>query len=77
MSDIETKDVIKRAGGAQKVAESLGIHRQSVYGWIRSGRIPAERCPDIERLSGGLVLCEQMRPDVNWRHLRTGQAGAA
>ncbi|MFV5212807.1 transcriptional regulator [Azonexus caeni] len=33
-------------------------------------RVPAERCPDIERESGGIVTCEELRPDVDWAYLR-------
>lgn len=33
-------------------------------------RVPAERCPDIEKLIHGAVRCEDLRPDVNWSVLR-------
>ncbi len=33
-------------------------------------RVPAERCPDIERETNGVVTCEEMRPDVDWAYLR-------
>ena len=33
--------------------------------------IPAERCPEIERVTGGAVRCEELRPDVDWAVLRT------
>ncbi len=33
-------------------------------------RTPAERCPAIERATGGLVRCEDLRPDVEWSVLR-------
>jgi DNA-binding transcriptional regulator YdaS (Cro superfamily) len=32
--------------------------------------IPAERCPAIERATGGVVRCEDLRPDVDWAVLR-------
>lgn len=33
-------------------------------------QVPAERCPDIERATGGAVRCEDLRPDVDWSVLR-------
>lgn len=33
-------------------------------------RVPAEFCPSIERLTGGKVKCEDMRPDIEWWVLR-------
>ena len=40
----------------------------TVYQWKKTGRVPAEYCPDIEALTG--VRCEELRPDVNWAVLR-------
>lgn len=40
----------------------------TVYQW-KQGRVPADYCPDIEAITG--VLCEELRPDVNWSVLRT------
>ncbi|MCV5533321.1 toxin YdaS, partial [Escherichia coli] len=31
---------------------------------------PAERCPAIERATRGEVLCEELRPDIDWSYLR-------
>lgn len=70
MTPLSTKEIIAKAGGVRSVSLELKINRQSVYDWIRAGRIPAERCIDLERLSGGNVRCEQMRPDVDWAYLR-------
>lgn len=39
--------------------------------WRTGARpVPAERCPAIERETGGLVRCEDLRPDVDWAYLR-------
>lgn len=39
--------------------------------WKNGGRqVPAERCPQIERATGGAVRCEELRPDVAWDVLR-------
>lgn len=60
-------------GGQRVLADRLGVTPPFVNQWL-SGyrRVPAERCPDIERLTGGAVRCEDLRPDVDWGVLRTG-----
>lgn len=57
-------DVITDMGGPAEVARRIGIKPPSVVGW--KGRIPAERCPAIERSYAGRWTCEQLRPDVRW-----------
>lgn len=56
------------AGGATKLAGLLGVSIQVLSNWKTRDRVPADRCPDIEALTG--VRCEQLRPDVNWSVLR-------
>ncbi|NPI99188.1 transcriptional regulator, partial [Escherichia coli] len=36
----------------------------------RVRQLPAERCPAIERATRGEVLCEELRPDIDWSYLR-------
>lgn len=57
-------NVIAYLGGPSKVAKMLGIKPPSVIGW--GGRVPADRCPAIERATSGSVAVEQLRPDVRW-----------
>lgn len=57
-------DVVQSLGGPTRVAKMLGIRPPSVIGW--RGRIPAQRCPAIERATAGAVTVEQLRPDVRW-----------
>lgn len=57
--------LISTLGGPTAVARTLGIKAPSVIGW--GDRIPAERCPDIERAFG--KPCEQLRPDVRWQRV--------
>ena len=53
------------------LARELGVTTQAVCFW-RDGRrkTPAEKCPDIERVTGGAIRCEDLRPDVDWAYLR-------
>ena len=59
-----TPPTVKELGGTGFVARLLGIAPPSVSGW--NNRIPAERCPDLERGLDGRWTCEQLRPDVRW-----------
>lgn len=42
-------------------------------------RVPSERCSEIERVTGGLVTCEELRPDLaeHWAYLRGTSASAS
>lgn len=57
-------ELISTLGGPTAVARMLGIKPPSVIGW--NGRVPQDRCPDIERATQGRVPVEQQRPDVRW-----------
>lgn len=60
---------IEVAGGITKLARALELSSHTViYQWSKT-RVPAEKCPDIEALTG--VKCEELRPDVNWAVLRS------
>lgn len=57
-------NIVTRLGGPTAVAKMLGIKAPSVVGW--GGRVPSDRCPDLERASEGRITVEQLRPDVRW-----------
>lgn len=61
----------KKLGGLSALARAIGVKPPTVHQW-KAGRrpIPAERCPDIERATGGAVRCEDLRPDVDWATVR-------
>jgi DNA-binding transcriptional regulator YdaS (Cro superfamily) len=59
----------EKVGGITALAELLGVSRQSIYDWIEK-QVPAERCPTIERLTDGVVRCEELRDDIEWSVLR-------
>ncbi len=53
------------------LANGLGVTPGAISQWISGLRsVPAERCPDIERLTHGAVRCEELRPDIPWGVLR-------
>lgn len=54
-----------------QLARALGVAPPLLSQWRTGVReVPAERCPTIERETGGLVTCEELRPDVEWGYLR-------
>jgi len=59
----------KKRGRAVKLAKVLSVTPVTVHGWVNE-RVPAERCPAIERATAGQVKCEDLRPDVDWAVLR-------
>lgn len=62
---------IKAAGSISALAQALGLTKAAVWQWNLPGRkVPAQHCPEIERLTAGSVRCEELRPDVNWGYLR-------
>lgn len=67
---------IEQIGGPSNLASLLGVSVQAVCFW-RDGqrRLPAEKCPDIERATGGVVTCEELRPDLvpQWQYLRSSR----
>lgn len=60
---------------SKSLAKSLGVPPPLLCQW-RTGvrRVPAGRCPTIERITGGVVTCEEMRPDVDWAYIRKSPA---
>lgn len=60
---------IEAAGGsnaalARKISDLTGenITREAIRFWVKSGRAPAERCRQIEAVTG--VSASELRPDV-------------
>jgi len=79
MPDMDQKPIERACeivGGLTALARILSVKPPSVSGWI-SNRVPAERCPAIEKATGGQVTCEQLRPDMDWAYLRAGEKAAA
>lgn len=64
-------EAIRHAGGPAKVARQCGVSVQAVCFWRDGHRtLPAEHCITLEKMSNGLVRCEDMRPEVDWAYLR-------
>ena len=79
---MNTKSAIRKAcchvGTQSKLAALLGVSVPTVNQWVHGNRpIPAERCPEIEKATGGAVRCEELRPDVDWAYLRKSNSEEA
>lgn len=60
-------DACTNLGGATALARAVMVSPPMVTQWLRGlRRVPAERCPQIERATTGAVTCEALRPDVAW-----------
>jgi len=61
------------------LAAKLGMKNSVLVNQWSNGvrQVPAERCPAIERATGGAVRCEDLRPDVEWGVLRSERAEVA
>ncbi|EAX3299503.1 helix-turn-helix domain-containing protein [Salmonella enterica subsp. enterica serovar Muenchen] len=65
------KHACESIGGQAFMSRCLGVTPPTINQWIKGVRqIPAERCPEIEKATGGAVTCEELRPDVDWSYLR-------
>jgi len=55
--------LIRRVGGVTALAELLGVaNHTTISKWRARGRIPAERVPEISRLTG--IPRHELRPDL-------------
>lgn len=58
-------------GNATALAAAIDVSPQLIS-FMRKGerRVPADKCPAIEKATAGTVRCEELRPDVAWDVLR-------
>lgn len=52
---------------ARRCGTSVGQLRQVAYG---NRRASAGLAVSLDRETGGVVLCEDLRPDIDWAYLR-------
>lgn len=57
-----------RRGATSEIARAVRLPSQLVWQWKSGSRpVPVDRCHAIEAATGGVVSCEELRPDVVWR----------
>lgn len=57
-------DAYSRAGGRAVVQEKLGVSKQTLTDWKRTGRVPPKHAANLEALSG--IPREQLSPEHRW-----------
>lgn len=60
---MKTADAIEHFGTLQKLADSLGIRRQSVYDW--GEEVPELRAYQLQVLTDGALRADGAAPDEN------------
>lgn len=70
---IKLLDKTALEGFAARCGTSVGQLKQVAYGYRRPG---AALAISIERESNRSIVCEQMRPDIDWAYLRNTQTAA-
>lgn len=65
-------EYLNSTGGTQTAfADSVGVSPSFVNQWLSGIRpIPMEKAIAIERATGGIVTCEELLPDIDWRRWR-------
>lgn len=64
------QEAIAKFPSVSGFARAVGVTPQAACFW-RDGKrkVPAEKCPTIERLTG--IACERLCPDADWAFIRT------
>lgn len=69
---------VESFGSMAEMARQLELSSYTVIqAWKAAGRVPAEHCPKIERLSGGAVRCEDLNDRVDWAYVRSAPVADA
>lgn len=68
---------VEMKGSPAKLAEAIGngVLRQHVEHWLKTGRVSAERAPDVSAATG--IAIEKLNDKVNWALARKTRAGGA
>ena len=56
--------LIAWVGSRKRLADECGVTPQSVYYWVKRGRISAQHATIVERKTDGLFKRADLRPDV-------------
>ena len=78
MLRMDLKNYLEGRRAGKNLAGILGVSPVIISQWKTGAKqVPAERCPAIEKATGGVVRCEDLRPDVDWAYLRASIQTAA
>lgn len=73
---------IKAFRTQELMADALGVEQSTISAWGSGDRpVPTQHCPAIEKKTKAIakakqdpsliVMCEELRPDIDWAALRT------
>ena len=74
MEDMENKGSTKACaaiGGQAMMARAIKVSPPPLASGATVCANSCRALPEIERVTGGAVRCEELRPDVDWAVLRT------
>lgn len=57
-------ELIEYFGGRKQTEQALSVSKQTLFNWIKRGRISATKAIEVERLTGGAIKKTDLRPDV-------------
>lgn len=68
---MKLNEYLSQPGASAALAREIQVHPVVVSQWKSGARpVSAARCPAIERATGGVVRCEELRPDIDWSYIR-------
>ena len=57
-------------GEPLRIASAISVHPVMISQWASgTKKVPADRCPAVERATDGKVTCEELRPDITWTRI--------
>lgn len=62
----DLKRAILQFGNSSRFAEALGVSLCTVSAWSHKRLVTPVMAMEIERITGGHVTRQQLRPDLNW-----------
>lgn len=59
---------IDNVGGQTALGKALGVNQCTVNFWLKKSKkgVPPEYCDFIEKITGGAVTRQDLRPDIAW-----------
>ena len=67
LSYVNGLPTVEQTGFAIRCGTTIGYMRKAIS---KGQKFGIDLCINIERESGALVTCEELRPDVDWAYLR-------
>lgn len=68
---MDLKSYLETSGVSQsELCRIIGAHAPDVSRWLdKTRKVPQDRCPLIEKATGGKVTCDELRKDLTWSRI--------